>query len=1054
MYIDYKLLGKVRPTVEGDWDIKKEYKLLSIVFDADSNKSYISKKDVPIGISILNKEYWGRFSNNRIDSDSIIILSHKNSLGQINSYTLEEAIATISDDDKRIGMFISFYEKSISADGDYRWNMYQFNSDNVGDWNNVNYWSSIYYIKTKFFGLQETEEALYGVRINPDIGDYAFVGMTLKDAVIYRCRTKNVWTKTEESAIDYITVMLKGNITVGSNGNWFENGVDTGIKAQGPKGDKGDSIKGDKGDTPVMRLDKPSGYVQYGYDGIHWENLVPLTEFVINNNPDNEDIAADENNKLQFADKSYNAAQFSGLGRKYLRKNIQEGKNILTQDMINQENTIYIIQYDYDLNGVEITIPANCVLQFEGGSLNNGTILGDSTSLISNFKGNVIIKNILKNNYNILNDSDFITNWVSVNSISKSTNYIADGKSANRVFDFKEISLNIENNDIGNRFKFSDYENITIKNLNIKGDTIELNGKIINTDLEKKNIIIDKCKNVLIENCIIENARGDSLYISNCENLIIRNCYIYKSTLNLIRTSIVKNVSIYNNILIGVGDRGNTTDNDNIGGGISINVGDNATIKNNYIKDVCDSGIQVNGYIQASVENNTIINFGKDGVKIMQSPTFFQYGDCLYGNISNNYISSKFEGQTDGSAYIIMSNTIYGIIENNITIGGENPKDDYYFNWASIIATVGKTDSNLYKIVIKNNKLHNSINLFNYHYMNILNNDTNYILLQELSTEGHPNNIKEIKINNNNIQAIKNKTLPYSIKLDLHFYKISIINNTIINPNGSIFGITKSNDNCFIEVNNNNIEYLTSFIAIKEQEHKINNFIILNNNGIILNTSERNTYLCSINKSIIDKVEINNNNIKENTKTNITTFLLLDSTSSINILTLTDTNYINNSNIFQNKDSLKDKVKRLIGNPILTSFDDNIFQPSEVKSGDCYRYYLGNDLINIIYDGTKYYSNSIMFNSSNKFILDNIRQFKNNKIQQYINGKWINVDGLSVDTKYSGTFTEKPLASSGIPNGFAYFCTDKQTTEGQANGIMIYHKGSNVWVDALGRTIS
>lgn len=36
----------------------------------------------------------------------------------------------------------------------------------------------------------------------------------------------------------------------------------------------------------------------------------------------------------------------------------------------------------------------------------------------------------------------------------------------------------------------------------------------------------------------------------------------------------------------------------------------------------------------------------------------------------------------------------------------------------------------------------------------------------------------------------------------------------------------------------------------------------------------------------------------------------------------------------------------------------------------------------------------------------------------------------------------------------AYFCTDKQTTEGITNGIMIYYKGDSVWVDALGRVVS
>ena len=54
---------------------------------------------------------------------------------------------------------------------------------------------------------------------------------------------------------------------------------------------------------------------------------------------------------------------------------------------------------------------------------------------------------------------------------------------------------------------------------------------------------------------------------------------------------------------------------------------------------------------------------------------------------------------------------------------------------------------------------------------------------------------------------------------------------------------------------------------------------------------------------------------------------------------------------------------------------------------------------------------------------------------------------------YSGTFANKPTVEQGIPIGFAYFCTDKQTTEGMTNGIMIYHKGNNVWVDALGRVV-
>lgn len=109
----------------------------------------------------------------------------------------------------------------------------------------------------------------------------------------------------------------------------------------------------------------------------------------INNLPDDEDLTSkniDGAQVLKFNDKPYNKTNFSGLGRKYLRKNIQDGKNVLTQDMLSDENTIYIIQYDYDLNGAKINIPENCVLKFEGGSISNGTLVGNNTIIDANLE--------------------------------------------------------------------------------------------------------------------------------------------------------------------------------------------------------------------------------------------------------------------------------------------------------------------------------------------------------------------------------------------------------------------------------------------------------------------------------------------------------------------------------------------------------------------------------------------------------------------------------------------------------------------------------------------
>lgn len=97
---------------------------------------------------------------------------------------------------------------------------------------------------------------------------------------------------------------------------------------------------------------------------------------------DEEDIT-EQNGTLQLANKTYDKQSFSGLGRVYLRKNIVGDKNVLTQAMINKANTIYVIQYDYDLKEASINIPENCVLQFDGGSLSNGTITGNGTSIDS-----------------------------------------------------------------------------------------------------------------------------------------------------------------------------------------------------------------------------------------------------------------------------------------------------------------------------------------------------------------------------------------------------------------------------------------------------------------------------------------------------------------------------------------------------------------------------------------------------------------------------------------------------------------------------------------------
>lgn len=118
------------------------------------------------------------------------------------------------------------------------------------------------------------------------------------------------------------------------------------------------------------------------------------------NYPDGEDLTEVdacggngkyEINVLKFADKKYNPANFSGLGRIFLRKNLvkieqEDGtkviKNVLTQEMISNINTIYIIQYDYDLQEQTLILPEGATLLFKGGSINNGVVQFNGGTII------------------------------------------------------------------------------------------------------------------------------------------------------------------------------------------------------------------------------------------------------------------------------------------------------------------------------------------------------------------------------------------------------------------------------------------------------------------------------------------------------------------------------------------------------------------------------------------------------------------------------------------------------------------------------------------------
>lgn len=127
----------------------------------------------------------------------------------------------------------------------------------------------------------------------------------------------------------------------------------------------------------------------------------------------------DEAHKRPIINNNYNGHRFYNLTNKrpeyYYNNNwwdscgynVNENRNsdgtliekvriVSDSSKIVNSNIIYVIVSDIDLQGETLTIPANCTLDFQGGSFSNGTIIGSNTKIKAGiskiFDTNVIIQ--------------------------------------------------------------------------------------------------------------------------------------------------------------------------------------------------------------------------------------------------------------------------------------------------------------------------------------------------------------------------------------------------------------------------------------------------------------------------------------------------------------------------------------------------------------------------------------------------------------------------------------------------------------------------------------
>lgn len=73
--------------------------------------------------------------------------------------------------------------------------------------------------------------------------------------------------------------------------------------------------------------------------------------------------------------------------------------NCLEQSDFTEENTVYIVQYDYNCNQRTIRLPKNSVLYFAGGSIKNSCLNGNKTSITTDYL------------YDIFGNSEIVGSW-------------------------------------------------------------------------------------------------------------------------------------------------------------------------------------------------------------------------------------------------------------------------------------------------------------------------------------------------------------------------------------------------------------------------------------------------------------------------------------------------------------------------------------------------------------------------------------------------------------------------------------------------------------------
>ena len=242
----------------------------------------------------------------------------------------------------------------------------------------------------------------------------------------------------------------------------------------------------------------------------------------------------------------------------HLVKYDRAGNEVSFESQVTQANKIYVIHDNFVLSS-NITIPANCVLEFDGGSLSNGILTGQDTIIKAsqvNIFGNDITISGTWNNFVVYSE------WINLDLSGNTDNYgkftslinlVNNSSGTLKIQEGTIVTSRIKTKDnitiegCGDSTIIKQYSNVSLylcpievsraDNVTIRNLSIDGNYPNLAIDNSKHSIYVLNSKNTLIENVNIYNS-CDAIMLGYSENptsqVIIRNSYFhdcYRNTL-------------------------------------------------------------------------------------------------------------------------------------------------------------------------------------------------------------------------------------------------------------------------------------------------------------------------------------------------------------------------------------------------------------------------------------------------------------------------------------------------------------------------------------------